>query len=125
MKIADIINGVTKLDKIVFSSVEEKQVENLRKMIIAMSEDVRIIVVKLADRLHNMRTLSVLSKQKQNLKAIETLEVYAPIAHRLGIHQVKSQLEDLGFYTLYPKQYRKIQEMVKGIITDKKIEVFI
>jgi GTP diphosphokinase / guanosine-3',5'-bis(diphosphate) 3'-diphosphatase len=109
---ADIINGVTKLDKIVFSSREERQVENLRKMIIAMSEDVRIILIKLADRLHNMRTLSSVSKEKRQLKAIETLEVYAPIAHRLGIYQIKSELEDLSFAALYPKQYAKIKEMV-------------
>ncbi len=122
-KVADIINGVTKLDKIVFSSLEEKQVENLRKMIIAMSEDVRIIVVKLADRLHNMRTLSVFSREKQNLKAVETLEVYAPISHRLGIHQLKSQLEDLSFQTLYPKQYIKIKEMVKEKIKLRKSQI--
>ena len=109
---ADIINGVTKLDKIVFSSREERQVENLRKMIIAMSEDVRIILIKLADRLHNMRTLSSVSKEKRQLKAVETLEVYAPIAHRLGIYQIKSELEDLSFQALYPKQYAKIKEMV-------------
>jgi len=109
---ADIINGVTKLDKIVFSNREERQVENLRKMIIAMSEDVRIILIKLADRLHNMRTLSSVSKEKRQLKAMETLEVYAPIAHRLGIYQIKSELEDLSFAALYPKQYAKIKEMV-------------
>jgi len=109
---ANIINGVTKLDKIVFSSREERQVENLRKMIIAMSEDVRIILIKLADRLHNMRTLSSVSKEKRQLKAIETLEVYAPIAHRLGIYQIKSELEDLSFQALYPKQYAKIKEMI-------------
>ncbi|MBU4292661.1 MAG: bifunctional (p)ppGpp synthetase/guanosine-3',5'-bis(diphosphate) 3'-pyrophosphohydrolase, partial [Actinobacteria bacterium] len=109
---ANIINGVTKLDKIVFSSREERQVENLRKMIIAMSEDVRIILIKLADRLHNMRTLSSVSKEKRQLKAVETLEVYAPIAHRLGIYQIKSELEDLSFAALYPKQYAKIKEMV-------------
>ncbi|MCL4415868.1 MAG: bifunctional (p)ppGpp synthetase/guanosine-3',5'-bis(diphosphate) 3'-pyrophosphohydrolase [Actinobacteria bacterium] len=109
---ANIINGVTKLDKIVFSSREERQVENLRKMIIAMSEDVRIILIKLADRLHNMRTLSSVSKEKRQLKAIETLEVYAPLAHRLGIYQVKSELEDLSFQALYPKRYAKIKEMV-------------
>lgn len=109
---ADIINGVTKLDKIVFSNREERQVENLRKMIIAMSEDVRIILIKLADRLHNMRTLSSVSKEKRQLKAMETLEVYAPIAHRLGIYQIKSELEDLSFQALYPKQYAKIKEMV-------------
>lgn len=110
--VADIINGVTKLDKIVFSSREERQVENLRKMIIAMSEDVRIILIKLADRLHNMKTLSSVSKEKRQLKALETLEVYAPIAHRLGIYQIKSELEDLSFAALYPKQYVKIKEMV-------------
>ena len=121
--IANIINGVTKLDKIVFSSLEEKQVENLRKMIIAMSEDVRIIVVKLADRLHNMRTLSYLDADKRTLKAIETLEVYAPIAHRLGIHQMKSELEDLSFKTLYEKQYLKIKEMVQEKIKVRQVQI--
>ena len=121
--IANIINGVTKLDKIVFSSREEKQVENLRKMIIAMSEDVRIILVKLADRLHNMKTLSYLPKEKRTLKAIETLEVYAPIAHRLGIHQIKTELEDLSFETLYPKQYEKIMEMVKEKVKLRQVQI--
>jgi GTP pyrophosphokinase len=118
--VADIINGVTKLDKIVFNSREERQVENLRKMIIAMSEDVRIILIKLADRLHNMRTLSSLSKEKRQLKAIETLEVYAPIAHRLGIYQIKSELEDLSFQTLFQKQYAKIKDMVREKIQQRK-----
>ena len=122
-KIANIINGVTKLDRIVFSSREEKQVENLRKMIIAMSEDVRIIVVKLADRLHNMRTISPLSKEKRIFKSIETLEVYAPIAHRLGIYQVKSELEDLCFEVLYPKQFAKIKEMVQEKIKLRQSQV--
>ncbi len=121
--IANIINGVTKLDKIVFSSLEEKQVENLRKMIIAMSEDVRIIVVKLADRLHNMRTLSFLDDEKKKNKAIETLEVYAPIAHRLGIYQIKTELEDLSFLTLYPKQYLKIKEMVQEKIKQSQVQI--
>ena len=121
--IANIINGVTKLDKIVFSSREEKQVENLRKMIIAMSEDIRIIVIKLADRLHNMRTLSYLSKEKKKIKAIETLEVYAPIAHRLGIHQIKKELEDLSFEALYSKQYVKIKEMVQERINQRQIQI--
>ncbi len=121
--IANIINGVTKLEKIVFSSLEEKQVENLRKMIIAMSEDVRIIVIKLADRLHNMRTLSFLDEEKRKSKAIETLEVYAPIAHRLGIHQIKTELEDLSFATLYHKQYLKIKEMVQEKIKQRQVQI--
>jgi GTP diphosphokinase / guanosine-3',5'-bis(diphosphate) 3'-diphosphatase len=119
-QIAKIINGVTKLDKIVFHSREERQVENLRKMIIAMSEDVRIIIIKLADRLHNMRTLSSLEKEKKQLKALETMEVYAPIAHRLGIFQIKFELEDLSFKNLYPRQYHKIKQMVQDKIKERK-----
>lgn len=117
---ANIIDGVTKLDKIVFSSREEKQVENLRKMIISMSEDIRIILVKLADRLHNMRTLEPFGKEKRKIKSEETLEVYAPIAHRLGIYQIKSELEDLSFMYIYPKQYKKIRDMVKERIKKRK-----
>lgn len=117
---ASIINGVTKLDKIVFHSKEERQIENLRKMIVAMSEDVRIILIKLADRLHNMRTLSSLNKTKRHLKSMETLQIYSPIAHRLGIFQVKSELEDLSFKYLYPKQYKKIKDMVKNKIAERK-----
>ncbi len=117
---ANIIDGVTKLDKIVFNSREEKQVENLRKMIISMSEDIRIILVKLADRLHNMRTLEPFGKEKRKIKSEETLEVYAPIAHRLGIYQIKSELEDLSFMYIYPKQYKKIRDMVKERIKKRK-----
>ncbi|MHB1345952.1 MAG: RelA/SpoT family protein [Candidatus Humimicrobiaceae bacterium] len=119
-EIANIINGVTKLEKIIFHSKEERQVENLRKMIIAMSEDVRIIIVKLADRLHNMRTLSSLSKEKIQIKSLETLEVYAPIAHRLGISQIKSELEDLSFKHLYPRQYIKIKKMLSEKVEERK-----
>ncbi len=119
-KTANIINGVTKLDKIVFHTKEERQVENLRKMIIAMSEDVRIILIKLADRLHNMRTLSSLGREKIKKKAMETLEIYAPIAHRLGIHQIKSELEDLSFMYLYPKQYKLIDDMTREKIAKRK-----
>jgi len=119
-KTANIINGVTKLDKIVFHTKEQRQVENLRKMIIAMSEDVRIILVKLADRLHNMRTLSSLRKEKIQQKALETLEIYAPIAHRLGIYQIKSELEDLSFRHLYPKQYKLIYDMTREKISERK-----
>jgi len=118
--VARIINGVTKLDKLVFNTKEEQQASNIRKMIIAMSEDVRIILVKLADRLHNMRTLSPLNKDKRKKIARETLEVYGPIAHRLGIYQIKSELEDLSFKYLYEKEYEKLKEMVNGKIKERK-----
>jgi len=121
--IARIINGVTKLDKLVFDTKEEQQVSNIRKMIIAMSEDVRIILVKLADRLHNMRTLSPLNKEKRKDIARETLEVYAPIAHRLGIYQIKSELEDLSFQYLQKKEYQKIKEMIDEKLKERKILV--
>ncbi|GAH07052.1 unnamed protein product, partial [marine sediment metagenome] len=117
---ANIINGVTKLDKIVFSSKEEQQVSNIRKMIIAMSEDVRIVLVKLADRLHNMRTLSPLNEEKRHINSIETLEVYAPIAHRLGIYQIKSELENLSFKYLHPKEYVKIKDMFNEKLEERK-----
>lgn len=119
-KTANIINGVTKLDKIVFSSKEEQQVSNIRKMIIAMSEDVRIILVKLADRLHNMRTLFSLNEEKRRINSIETLEVYAPIAHRLGIYQIKSELENLSFEYLHPKEYVKIKDMFNEKLEERK-----
>ncbi len=121
--IARIINGVTKLDKLVFNTKEEQQVSNIRKMIIAMSEDVRIIIVKLADRLHNMRTLSPLNKEKRKKIANETLEVYAPIAHRLGIYQIKSELEDLSFQFLQKKEYQKIKEMTDEKLKERKMLV--
>ncbi len=120
LQTANIINGVTKLDKIVFNSKEEQQVSNIRKMIIAMSEDVRIILVKLADRLHNMRTLYPLDKEKREINSIETLEVYAPIAHRLGIYHIKSELEDLSFKYLYPKEYEKIKNMFEEKLEERK-----
>jgi GTP diphosphokinase / guanosine-3',5'-bis(diphosphate) 3'-diphosphatase len=119
-EIANIINGVTKLDRIVFDSKEEQQVNNIRKMIIAMSEDVRIILVKLADRLHNMRTLYFLDEEKRKKNSIETLEVYAPIAHRLGIYQIKSELEDLSFKYLYPREYSKIKNMFDEKLEERK-----
>ena len=110
--IAQLVEGVTKLTRISFQSREQAEAENYRKMIVAMAQDVRVILIKLADRLHNMRTIEYQSKQKQAQKARETLEVYAPLAHRLGIHALKWELEDLAFQTLHPRKYAEIKAMV-------------
>src|SRR5262249_41213641 len=110
--VGTLVEGVTKLSRIQFASREEAQAENYRKMILSMAQDVRVILLKLADRLHNMRTLAPLAKQKQLQTSKETLEVYAPLAHRLGIHTVKWELEDLAFATLHPRKYAEIQAMV-------------
>ena len=116
-EIADMVEGVTKLSKLNFESVEEEQVENYRKMFLAMGKDIRVIMIKLADRLHNMRTLKYLSRDRQIANAKETMELYAPLANRLGIYSLKWELEDLGFKYLYPEEYR---EIVEGI--DRKRE---
>jgi GTP diphosphokinase / guanosine-3',5'-bis(diphosphate) 3'-diphosphatase len=110
--VARLVEGVTKLTRIHFQSREQAQAENYRKMIVAMADDHRVILIKLADRLHNMRTIEYLGKQKQLQKARETLDVYAPLAHRLGIHTIKWELEDLAFQTLHPTKYDEIQAMV-------------
>ncbi|HEY7960431.1 MAG TPA: bifunctional (p)ppGpp synthetase/guanosine-3',5'-bis(diphosphate) 3'-pyrophosphohydrolase [Solirubrobacteraceae bacterium] len=117
-EIAAIVDGVTKLTGITFQSRDEAQAENYRKMMVAMATDVRVILIKLADRLHNMRTIDALPKQKQIDKARETLEIYAPIAHRLGIHAIKWELEDLAFATLHPRKYQEI----KGLVAQQRDE---
>jgi guanosine-3',5'-bis(diphosphate) 3'-pyrophosphohydrolase len=111
-EIAAVVDGVTKLTGITFHSRDEAQAENYRKMMVAMATDVRVILIKLADRLHNMRTIEAMPKQKQMDKAKETLEIYAPIAHRLGIHALKWELEDLAFATLHPRKFQEIKGLV-------------
>jgi guanosine-3',5'-bis(diphosphate) 3'-pyrophosphohydrolase len=111
-EVASLVDGVTKLTKIKFESRAEAQAENFRKMILAMVKDIRVIMVKLADRLHNMQTLGVMPAEKRRRIAIETLEIYAPIANRLGMHAVYTGLEDLGFKALYPMRYRVIKQSI-------------
>lgn len=111
--VALLVDGVTKIGRLSITSKEQQQAESLRKMLIAMGKDVRVIIIKLADRLHNMRTLGAMPEQKQRDKALETLEVYAPIAHRLGIRPVKEELEDLAIKHLDPIAYNEIEELLK------------
>jgi len=108
--IATLVDGVTKLDKVKYG--EAAAAETVRKMVVAMSRDIRVLVIKLADRLHNMRTLRYQPREKQERKARETLEIFAPLAHRLGMNTIKWELEDLAFATLYPKRYEEITRMV-------------
>src|SRR5829696_4995681 len=119
-EIAEIVDGVTKLKRLPSGNLEETQAESLRKMIVAMSKDVRVIIIKLADRLHNMRTLDYLKRETQLKKATETLEIYAPLAHRLGIYSLKWELEDLSFATLHPRRYEEIKRLVAARRGDRE-----
>jgi guanosine-3',5'-bis(diphosphate) 3'-pyrophosphohydrolase len=112
-EVTRIVDGLTKLEAIESRSREQEQAENVRKMIVAMAGDIRVLLIKLADRLHNMRTLSPLTPDKQERIATETLEIYAPLAHRLGVQQVKWELEDLSLKTLHPGPYREIANLVE------------
>ncbi len=111
-RVAGLVDGLTKLDRMRFSSREAQQAATVRKMIVAMASDWRVLVIKLADRLHNMRTIAVMPEWKQHRTARETLDVYAPLAHRLGIQEMKWQLEDLAFATLYPKEHAEIERLI-------------
>lgn len=112
-EIAHLVDGVTKLGKIVFSSMEEQQAENLRKMLLAMSQDIRVMLIKLCDRLHNMRTIWSMSEQKQRDKALEVMEVYAPIAHRLGINSIKEELQDISLQVLDMVGYAEVKRVIQ------------
>jgi GTP pyrophosphokinase len=113
-EVARLVDGLTKLKRIEFRTREQEQAENVRKMVVAMSGDIRVLLIKLADRLHNMRTLSVMAPDNQRRTATETLEIYAPLANRLGVQEMKWELEDLAFKTLHPGPYREIASLVEA-----------
>ncbi|MDX1487297.1 MAG: HD domain-containing protein, partial [Acidiferrobacterales bacterium] len=112
-EVAELVDGVSKISQIEFETKEEEQAENFRKMLLAMGRDIRVILIKLADRLHNMRTLAALPRNRQHAIARETLDIYAPIANRLGMRQWFHELEDLGFNHLYPQRYRVLKEGIR------------
>ncbi len=120
-QVAGMVDGVTKLDRVRFESKEAQQAATMRKMLVAMAKDIRVLLIKLADRLHNMRTIAALPREKQERIAQETIDVYAPLAHRLCIGEIKWQLEDLSFATLHPKRYAEIEQMVSSRAPERDI----
>ncbi|WP_334142851.1 RelA/SpoT family protein [Rhabdothermincola sp.] len=123
-EVAAIVDGVTKLDRIKFDSKEAQQAATMRKMLVAMAKDLRVLIIKLADRLHNMRTIAAMPAWKQERTAQETLDIYAPLAHRLGMQDMKQQLEDLAFAALHPKRYAEIDHMVATRTPEREIYLF-
>ncbi len=119
--VASIVDGVTKLERIRFDSKQAQQAATMRKMLVAMAKDPRVLLIKLADRLHNMRTIAAMPEWKQKRTAQETLDIYAPLAHRFGIQDIKWQLEDLGFATLHPRRYAEIEQMVATRAPEREI----
>lgn len=111
--VANIVEGVTKLTRVQYTSKEDEQMENLRKMLMAMAKDIRVILIKIADRLHNMRTMAYQTEEKQRIKSLETMEIYAPIAHRLGMQRAKWELEDLALMYLDPTGYNEIMQTLQ------------
>src|ERR1043166_399431 len=122
-EIAHLVDGLTKISKLDHASSEERQALNMRKMLLAMVDDVRVLLAKLADRLHNMRTLEFMQSEKRIRSAQETLDVYAPIAHRLGMSRVRGELEDLAFRYIEPEEYQKLKESVES--RRKPLETFL
>jgi GTP pyrophosphokinase len=120
-EVAEIVDGVTKLERIRFDSREEQQAATMRKMLVAMARDLRVLVIKLADRLHNMRTIAAMPTEKQQRIAQETVDIYAPLAHRLGMQELKQQLEDLSFASLHPKRYAELDHLVSSRTPEREV----
>ncbi|MEZ5258840.1 MAG: HD domain-containing protein [Ilumatobacteraceae bacterium] len=118
---AAIVDGVTKLERIHFDSKEAQQAATMRKMLVAMAKDLRVLMIKLADRLHNMRTLGGMAPDKQRRIAQETLDIYAPLAHRLGMQELKQQLEDLAFAAIYAKRYAELDFLVSSRTPEREL----